>query len=216
MNGSDLARLSEAAIMLAEARTLPDIRKVHNLAQRAQDYAKAARLGLDAQNSAAAIRLEAEAKAGELLRQMRETGERARRGLDLQPANQESQPATLADLGVTPDESSRWQQVAQIPADERRAYVEAAQQRETEVTRAGLLRFAHPAPSPRIEDMQPPEPARGRIAMAHLLEHLQQARIDVDTAGDLLSEDTRAQVADHIEYIRWRARLSGAPLREVI
>jgi hypothetical protein len=40
---TDLVLVTDAARMLAEARTLPDIRRVQNLAQRAQEYAKAAR-----------------------------------------------------------------------------------------------------------------------------------------------------------------------------
>lgn len=215
---NDLIRLTEAAQMLAEARTLPDIRKVHNLAQRAQEYARAARLGLDAQNSAAAIRLEAEAKAGELLRQMRESGERAGDGKPSQPASVTSAvPATLDDLGVTHDESSRWQAVAAIPPEVRQEYVAESNEREAEVTRAGLLRFAHPRDAaPRIADLRPPEAGRGRIALAHLIEHLQQARIDADGAVDLLTEDVRAQVAEHLDYIRWRCLTSGGPLKEVI
>lgn len=137
---SDLVAITEAAHMLAEARTLPEIRRVHNLAQRAHDYARAARMSLDAQNSAAAIRLEAEAKAGELLVRMKATGERAREG-DNQRYSQAA-TTSLADIGVTPDESSRWQAVAAVPPDERAAYVAGAQQRDEEVTRAGLLRHA--------------------------------------------------------------------------
>lgn len=140
---ADLVLVTDAARMLAEARTLPDIRRVQNLAQRAQEYAKAARLGLDAQNSAAAIRLEAEAAAGDLLSTMAETGERRERGESLpHVAAIDMKPATLSDLGVTRDESSRWQQVAAVPAPKRAEYVAAATERGEEVTRAGLLRAA--------------------------------------------------------------------------
>lgn len=140
---SDLALISEAAQALATARTLPDIRRVHNLSQRAKDYARAARLGLDAQNNAAAIALEAEARAGELLQRMAEAGERATRQtarevstardtVDTPPA-----PATLDDLGITEHESRTWQAVASVPADVRQGYVATATEREQEVTRTG-------------------------------------------------------------------------------
>lgn len=159
---ADLVALTEASRMLAEAKTLPNIRAVHNLAQRAKDYARAARLGLDAQNSAAAIALEAEAKAGELLAHMAAAGERrtARTanpsGLPLIDAIDEGpqKTVTLADLGVTPDESSRWQAVAQVPPEVRAEYVTESQERDQEVTRAGLLRHAGVKPPSRHADAE--------------------------------------------------------------
>ena len=53
---------------------------------------------------------------------MAKRGERARRG-DRQPGR-ESRAATLDKLGVTKSESSRWQQVASVPAEVRAGYVE--------------------------------------------------------------------------------------------
>lgn len=145
---SDLARLSEAAILLADAETLPQIRNVLNVADRLRDYAKAARLGLDAQNSAAAIAIEAEAKAGELLIQQAAAGQRRQPGQSLPSmpltGRAAEPPATLAELGVTRNESATWQAVAAIPAEDRIAYVAEAREREQEITRAGLMRHAAP------------------------------------------------------------------------
>ena len=61
------------------------------------------------------IRLRAERKAGELLKQMGEAGERDPGGR----GRIESRPATqLRDLGVSRDQSSDWQQLAAIPEAE--------------------------------------------------------------------------------------------------
>lgn len=195
---SDLVRLTDAAQMLAEARTLPDIRKVHNLAQRAQDYARAARLGLDAQNSAAAIRLEAEAAAGALLRRMAETGERDPGGRGPRVASQAaSQPPapTLADLGVTPDESSRWQAVASVPADVRAEYVATANERETEVTRAGLLKAA---------GVKPAKPADLPITDAHRERYPEMAAAELSAD---LAADIAAMRTDKLSPARWAERM---------
>jgi hypothetical protein len=71
---------------------------------------------------------------------MKETGERDAGG---RGPRVDSLPVTqLADLGVTPMESSRWQQVASVPAPKRAEYVAVATERGEEVTRAGLLRAA--------------------------------------------------------------------------
>jgi hypothetical protein len=57
------------------------------------------------------MRLRAEKRAGELLREMADGGERAQRG-----EAKKSQPATfrLDDLGVSKSQSSRWQRLAEL------------------------------------------------------------------------------------------------------
>lgn len=59
-----LARLSAAARMLAEAKTLDEIKQVHDIATAAATYARAAKIGLEAQNHAAEIKLSAERRGG--------------------------------------------------------------------------------------------------------------------------------------------------------
>lgn len=74
-----LANLSAATQALAAASTLEEVKQIHDMAQAAQTYARAAKLGLEAQNHAAEIKLRAERKAGELLAQL-ERDERAGAG----------------------------------------------------------------------------------------------------------------------------------------
>lgn len=62
-----------------------------------------------------------------------------------------SQRATLKLLGVTKSESSRWQQVAAVPPDVRKRYVQEVEATRGEVTTAGLLRFWR-----RLQDQEPP------------------------------------------------------------
>ena len=69
MNNS-LAQLTEAEKMLDRASTLEDLQKIQGIAEMAGAYARAAKLGLDNMNKAAEIRLKAERKAGELLKQL--------------------------------------------------------------------------------------------------------------------------------------------------
>jgi hypothetical protein len=142
--------ITAARRSLAEARTLPDIRSVMEMAsaaaeagRRAARLAEAHRLAADvveaaneAANDAAAIRIEAQAKAGELLQQMSESGERKRAGQTYQPGT------SLQDLGVSRNESSRWQQVAAVPEGDRQTYVEETKTAQGEVSTAGLLRHA--------------------------------------------------------------------------
>jgi hypothetical protein len=91
----------------------------HRLARLAQAQHAAAEVveaANEAANDAAAVRIEAQAQAGELLRVMAEHGDRERSG---RPGgtrvSQPATPPTLGDLGVTRSESSRWQQLADVP-----------------------------------------------------------------------------------------------------
>lgn len=149
MSESALMQLAQAQQMLAAATTLPEIRQVRDLAAAAQEYARLAHLGRDAQNEAGTIKLEAEARAGSMLREMTERGERYRRS-DARAGSRYLRAAStslsLADLGLGDQQSFRWQQVARVPEATRQDYydsVRGAEAAENEVvTRAGLLRFA--------------------------------------------------------------------------
>jgi hypothetical protein len=143
--------LAEARAALATAKTLPDIRRiieqaggVADLAKRYARYAEAQHLTAETvrqaeavTNEATVVKVEAQAKAGDVLREMAETGERAQ-PKDGGPSNK----PVLGDLGITRNESSRWQMVAAIPAQARRAYVRETLEDEGELSTNGLLRWA--------------------------------------------------------------------------
>ena len=61
-----IQRLSQAERWLAEAKTLDDLKQIHDIAIAAQAYAEAHRLGLEAVNHAMEIRLVAARRMGEL------------------------------------------------------------------------------------------------------------------------------------------------------
>jgi hypothetical protein len=158
-----LSLIADARRSLAEARTLPDVRPVMeaasvavDAAQRATRLAEGQRLAAevveaanDAANDAAAIRNEAQARAGEMLREMARRGERDSGGR----GRVGSRPATqLGDLGVTKSESSRWQQVAAVPAAVRQEYHDSTKAARGEVSTAGLLRYARSRPSGAAAD----------------------------------------------------------------
>lgn len=67
MADNALAKISNATRMLAEARTLSEVKKISDLAKAAQTYARAAELGQEAIDYATEIRFEAERKIGQML-----------------------------------------------------------------------------------------------------------------------------------------------------
>ena len=65
-----LAKLDQAARMLAEVSTIQEATDIADVAHAAHAYAKRAKLGREAQTRAASIRFQAERKAGEFLGEM--------------------------------------------------------------------------------------------------------------------------------------------------
>ena len=66
-SSSPLTRLEAACRLLAEARSVDEVRSIRDLAEAARVYAREVQLGLEAQNDAAEIKLRAERRLGELI-----------------------------------------------------------------------------------------------------------------------------------------------------
>ena len=89
----------------------------------ARTYARAAKLGLEAANHAAEVKLRAERKAGELLQQLERapkgnpTGANQYQGGNVPAWNNSSEyKEVLADSDIAPTTAHRWQTVAQVRA----------------------------------------------------------------------------------------------------
>jgi len=117
----ELALLADGARMLAEARGLMEVRDVRSLAIAAAAYARAKDLGEDAIRSATRIVILSTVRIGEEIISGQERGEVATQGTYGEGRTRDvdgddiSQPATLADLGVSRDLSSTAQRLARNP-----------------------------------------------------------------------------------------------------
>ena len=106
---------------------------------------RAARLGLEAQNSAAEIKLRAERKAGEMLA-----------GLERQPGPGRGHTAekisisgnllydyrsVLEETDTPYQTANRWQKIAALPGDQFEEYIAETKAERAELTTTGILRF---------------------------------------------------------------------------
>ena len=134
-NTSELTILEGPSRILEEAKSLDEIANVRSTAEAARAYARKAKLGLETQNRAAILKLRAERKAGAFL---------ARLKLHGGSRNSKSHDGILKleDLGITPNDSSRWQKEASVPDDDFEQYIRAAAELGHEITQAGLLKIA--------------------------------------------------------------------------
>jgi hypothetical protein len=110
---------------LAEARRVDEVKTIRDKAVAMQTYAKRAK---DTQllEDATELRFYAERRAGEMLKEMAERGERdpgGRGRIELRPATQ------LADLGLTKTESSKFQKLAALTEEKFAIRVEHAKAR---------------------------------------------------------------------------------------
>jgi hypothetical protein len=130
-----LALLDDATRLFEEAKSLEEMIVVRSKAEGVRTYARGMRLGLDIQNRAAALRLRAARKAGELLASLR------MRGGDRRSKGRRA-PLKLADLGISRDQSKRWQRLAMLPEESFVKYIRIANRLGHEITAAGFLKMA--------------------------------------------------------------------------
>ena len=134
MSHTALIQLNAIEKALAEAKSIDAITNIRNQAEAARQCFRLAEYGLEMQNNAAEVKLRAERRAGGMLHEM----DRADRG---RPSKM-SHRATLSNMGVSRDQSSRWQEEAGIPEEAFERHVAETKAAGTELTSAGVIRLA--------------------------------------------------------------------------
>ena len=142
MKTMELAKLEKATQMLIEAKSLDEVKHIIDIAEAAKTYAKAAKLGLDAQNHAAEIAILARRKAGEFLAQLeRDQGFRT----DLTSSNvgkSSDYKETIQESGISYQDANRWQQVAAVPEETFKEFIERTKTDGKELTTYGVIKIA--------------------------------------------------------------------------
>lgn len=144
---TQLAKYEAARKALTEAVMFDEVMNIRNVAEQAALYAKQAN-DTDLIQKATEIKVRAERKAGEMLRKAAEQGKRATPNGNVNPAtikvsNETTpSPVTLAEIGITRDQSSRYQKLAAMPDEHFETAVETAKASAGEVTTAFMLREA--------------------------------------------------------------------------
>jgi len=131
---TQLAIITRVTTALAEAMTLDEVLEFRAQADAVRKYAKSTRAELDVLNQAAEATLRAERRAGELLAAL------LLRGGD-RKSNGHAARLTLADLGVSESESTRWQDEASVPSDVFQRYVAETTAAGKQLTASALRRL---------------------------------------------------------------------------
>lgn len=159
MSETALVHFTQARQALQKAKSIDEVKAVRDTAERLRLYLRQTNESLEMQNDAAEIGLRAERRAGEMLKEGAESGDR--RGAVGNNRKFESQdvtqiPPTLNEIGITKMQSSRWQAMASIPEEEFENAIGQAKIAGQELTRTMLHKVA--------KDQQQAERREERIA----------------------------------------------------
>ncbi len=142
-NANALAKLDHATQLLSEAKTLNEVKNIMDIAEAARVYARAAKLGIEAANHASEVKLRAERKAGDLLKQL----ERGQGNGNQFTASFQDGIKQLSEYREVLDEQEiptttahRWQTIAAIPEEKFEQHIAEVIGTHGELTTAGLLK----------------------------------------------------------------------------
>jgi len=116
-----VAKLDKARTALAEAKTIQDVKKISDIANAAEIYAKQQQLGDEAIGYAHAIKIEAMRRLGEMLKETPKRGPEHSTGGGSKGSRREplpNAPPTLADFGLTKKVSMISQKLADLPKEQ--------------------------------------------------------------------------------------------------
>ena len=153
---SALIYLGNAKQQIGLAKDIHEIKDIRDNAITLQELAKRQKLGLEMQNDIAEIRLYAERKAGELLK---ETDLNKGVQMDGSEVVRDDTRVKLKDFDITRDQSSNWQRIAEIPQEEFDKKITETKSEGKELTTTGMLRTYQTWKRTNIqyEDIETPE-----------------------------------------------------------
>jgi hypothetical protein len=134
----ELIVIEAASSALAQANSIHEIKEIRDKAEAVRKYAQNAALGLNAQNHAAEVKLRAERKAGKLLARL------PLRGGD-RKSNSRMDCLKLENLGISQNQSTRWQLQASLSEREFEEYLRSTRDSGREISTSGILRLARQA-----------------------------------------------------------------------
>jgi hypothetical protein len=134
----ELALLDRVSRLLAEATTFEAIKSLRDRAEAVRKLAKMGNYCLEVLNRAAELKLRAERKAGEILRSLKlRGGDRRSKGHRVR--------LNLDDLGISRQDSKRWQCISSLPEEVFRQYIRTANKLGQEISSANVQRMARKA-----------------------------------------------------------------------
>ncbi len=213
-----LIKYDAARRAITAASRVDEVKSIRDKAEAVRVYAKQAG-DFAMQNLAAEIRLLAEHRAGHLLLDMtknpgaRGEGRPRKDGKIRRSSRSKAYPPKLTDLGISKDQSSKWQRMAQMmdAAAFERA-LNLAKEREEELTTAALLRAVKDVLKPEATVIADPNI---NLVATELIRDIESAsRKEKLAAVVQLREQLNPTVRKKLILALWNARRDAASFEE--
>jgi len=193
-----LTHFDRAKRELELAASIDEVKKIRDQAEALRQYARQQKLSLEMQNRCAEIKIRAERRAGDILLDMEKNpGGQAEHESYLSHDGTGRTPK-LADLGITRNQSSRWQSIASIPEKDFDERVEEIKGKGEELTSKEFLSLAgylqrererqerRKAAAEEAEKIQPDD--RIRVLHGDFREVLNEEVVPTDSVGLMLTD----------------------------
>jgi hypothetical protein len=176
---NSVTKYDAARAALEKAHTVDEVKDIRDTAEALRVYAKQA-ADVDMQNWAAEIRLRAERRAGELLKEMPK--QHGARGTGKKVESPSATP--LSELGITKTQSSKWQRLADVPIPEFESKLRGIMGTGRELTTTAMMKAITPIKETEIDCLDEllkrlspllPVGADGQPRLAELIE---QAKVE--------------------------------------
>jgi hypothetical protein len=137
-----LTHFNSARRELEMAASIDEVKSIRDKAEAMRIYARQAQYSLEMQNRCAEIKIRAERKLGEMLREANTAQRRQTnllRGRTIQPRDDSP---SLAELGISKSQSSRWQMIATIDSESFEEKIVEIKTSGKELTSNAMVDFA--------------------------------------------------------------------------
>jgi N6-adenosine-specific RNA methylase IME4 len=150
-----LQRMDAARQALAEAKSLSEVKNIHSVVEAVREYLRQQKeCSIVIVNDAAVLRLEAEARLGQMLSQDGTVRRKEGRPEKTSSAKTFS-PPTHAEIGISRDQARKYRAVASVPKEVVRQMAEEATVRGEELTRSRLLKLVTKETRPEASPAPP-------------------------------------------------------------
>lgn len=184
-----LVILTKARKMLAEAKSIPEVKAIRDQGQAAIKWAKSRRdIGLEVQNDAGEIVIMAERRLGEMLEELPKAVNRHSSGNGMLP---------LEEHGISKMQSSRWQSMSRVPEEQFRLWVDETRQAGKQLTSGAVVKLGKQ--THRKEWAEGRDPIEGVVAsLQGLVDDGSKFRcIYADPPWAYSNQETRASTDNH-------------------
>lgn len=184
---TQLTKYDAARNALLVASTVDEVKDIRDKSEAMAAYARQAK-DTELLKWATEIKVRAERRAGQMLSEMpKATGAKGNPGGQgasvVRSHDGTAQTPTLSDIGVTKNESSRWQKLAAVSDEQFESAVAAAKDVAGEVTTAAMMRAAKPAEDPKpAKETTPKQP--------------KPATVTEDRAAEIIAENEALRAAN--------------------